>query len=290
MSDTTDIATPDADRSAVAAAARAGEPDRFLAALLAPPSQREALLALAAFAAELARIPLVVVREPAMGEIRLQWWRDALELPQGLRAGHGVADAVRGAARSYHLPAALLGGLIDARAVQLRGDLFPNEEALHDYLWKTEGVLFALAARVVGLTASAEVEVACAASGHAYGMARLLLGLPRSLSLGRISLAQTQIAMAGLTPQELLAGTGGAKVVRLLGECRGQIRSSLATARRFAVKLPRTTRVAFLPLALVGPYVRALERPGPAFLREEAPPARLTRVCRIAAAHLFGRL
>jgi phytoene synthase len=290
VSDRADIAAPDGDAAAVVAVARAGEPDRYLAALLAPPPQRGALLALAAFAAELARIPRLVVREPLMGEVRLQWWRDALELAEGQRAGHRVADAVRVAARNYELPPALLDGLIDARGLELRGDSFADDQVLHDFLWKTEGALFALACRVIGLAAGRDVDSACTASAQAYGIARLLLGLPRSLVLGRIPLPRAQIAAAGLTAEELLAGTAEFETTRLLTLYHAQIRGSFASAHRFAAQLPRRQRVAFLPLALVGPYVRALERQGSAALREEVRVAPLTRVRRIAAAHLFGRL
>lgn len=283
-----DSATPEDDDAAVAATARAGEPDRYLAALLAPPSQREALLALAAFAAELARIRLVV-REPMMGEIRLQWWRDALAVAEGERAGHSVADAVRRAARDCALPPHLLHGTIEARALELQSAPFVDDAALDGFLWNTEGAQFALAARVVGLVVSGEVEAACRFSGQAYGAARLLLGLPRSLSLGRIPLSQAQMAKAGVGAQDLLAGASGAQVAALLAACRAQISASLAAARRLVQRLPRTSRVAFLPLALVGPYVRALERAGDNPLRQEARIAPLTRVLRIAAAHLFGR-
>src|SRR5262245_20169358 len=99
---------PESDAAAVAAAAREGEPDRYLAALLAPAQRREALLAVAAFAAEVARVPFLAVREPAMGEVRLQWWRDALEQPGDARTGHAVADAVRAAVARYNLPAATM--------------------------------------------------------------------------------------------------------------------------------------------------------------------------------------
>jgi phytoene synthase len=253
-SDQPGIAAPNGDGTAVAAAARAGEPDRYLAALLAPPPQRDALLALAAFAAELHRIPRLIVREPLMGEIRLQWWRDALALAEGRRTGHEVADAVRQAARSHGLPAPLLEGLIDARALELAAGPFADDRSLQDFLWSTEGALFALAARVLGHPPSAGAEVACRASGEAYGMARLLLSLPRSLAQGRIPLSQTEIAKAGATAHELLAGTAGAKVGGLLGAYRVQICHSLVRARRLAAQLPRRTRIAFLPLALVKPY------------------------------------
>jgi phytoene synthase len=289
VSNTAKSTTPDADVSAVAAAARSGEPDRYLAALLAPPQHRQALLALAAFSAELARIPLLVVHEPAMGEIRLQWWRDALEMPAALRAGHPVADAVRAAAQTYELPADLLEALIEARSCQLRPDPPASELELRDLLWKTDGSLFALAGRVVGLAGSAEVEAGCAASGYAYGCVQLLMGLPRALSLGRIPLAETQLEPAGLSAQILLSGAGEANIERLIANYSAQIRLGLATARQFTAKLPRAARVAFLPLALVEPYLRSIERSGAAFLREGASLAPLTRVCRVAAAHLLGR-
>jgi phytoene synthase len=54
--------------------------------------------------------------------------------------------------------------------------------------------------------------------------------------------------------------------------------------------LPRHVRPAFLPLALVEPYLRALERPGRDVLRAPAALAPLTRVWRIAAAHWLGRI
>jgi phytoene synthase len=251
-------------------------------------TSRRCSLALAAFAAELARIPRLVVREPLMGEVRLQWWRDALALGEGERTGHGVADAVRQAVHNYNLPVPLLDGLIEARCLELGGGPFADDPALQDFLWSTEGALFALAARVLGVPSGAGVEAACRASGQAYGMARLLFTLPRTLAEGRIPLSQTGIATAGVAPNQLPSGVAGTKVARLLGTYRVQIRHSLVSARRLASQLPRRTRIAFLPLALVKPYVRAQERLGPS-LRKEAGIAPLSRVCRIAVAHVLGR-
>jgi phytoene synthase len=291
VSDSPHSAKPDGDGSPIAAIAKDGEPDRYLAALLSPPARREALLALAALSAELSRIPLRTVHEPAMGEIRLQWWRDALALPPELRTGHPVADAVRKAAQNHQLPGDLLEALIDARSILLDGTSPLTEDAFRDLLWKAEGSLFALGARVVGLPASARVHASCTAAGQAYGLARLLLELPRMLAAGRMPLAKVQLDSAGLSAEELLAGaSGGAKIEALLGDCSAQIRRNLDVARQFTATLPRALRVAFLPLALVEPYLRVLDRSGGALLREETCVVPLTRVCRISAAHLFGRL
>jgi phytoene synthase len=280
----------------VAAIARAGEPDRHLAALLAPEPQREALLALAALAAELARIPHRAVREPFMGEIRLQWWRTALGLGEGGEGGadsggHAVAEAMRSAVRSYNLPAALLDDMIGAHALELRAAPFEDDAALSGFLDRTEGALFALACRVVGVGARPQIESACAAAGRAYGLARLMLRLPRTLALGRVPLAQTQIAAAGLSPHELLAGTdSGAAGEALINACFAQIRGNLAEARSLVRDLPRRERVAFLPFGLVRPYLRLLERQGGGALREEVQIVPLARAWAVAVAHMLGRL
>ena len=61
------------------ALARTYEPERYLAATLAPAPQQSALIALAAYAADLQRIAASAT-QPLLGEIRLQWWRDSLVL------------------------------------------------------------------------------------------------------------------------------------------------------------------------------------------------------------------
>jgi phytoene synthase len=135
-----------------------------------------------------------------------------------------------------------------------------------------------------------ELHAAAAACGHAYGLARLLLGLPQALAHGRLALPLARLDAAGAMPQALLAGEGGEAIRPLLADLQAQARHSLATGRKHVADLPRAVRTAFLPLALVESYLRALERPGRDVLREPATIAPLTRVGRIAAAHWLGRL
>ena len=56
---------------------READRDRYLATLFAPAEHRDALYALYAFNAEIARVR-DMAREPMPGEIRLQWWVDVL--------------------------------------------------------------------------------------------------------------------------------------------------------------------------------------------------------------------
>jgi phytoene synthase len=84
--------------------------DRYIADLFAPEPARRHLFALHAFSAEVARIRDTVT-DPVLGEIRLQWWRDALLTGSG---GHPVASALVETIRTFacRWPDR---GLIDAR-------------------------------------------------------------------------------------------------------------------------------------------------------------------------------
>jgi phytoene synthase len=142
----------------------------------------------------------------------------------------------------------------------------------------------------MGLPASVETEAACTASGYAYGFTRLLLDLPRTLRQGRVWLPAALIEASGLTMEEMLAGASDERCSTLLAQCSAQIRRSLVVARQFTSGLSRSTRLPFLPLALVEPYLRGLERSGRLLLREDRRIAPLSRISRIATAHLLGRV
>jgi phytoene synthase len=278
-----------ATAQAVIASARAGEPDRYLAALLAPPAARDGLLALAAFSAELGRIGHLVTREPMMGEIRLQWWRDALASPEpATRTGNPIADALREAAMRHALPAPLLLGMIDAHASDLQAEPFATEAVLDRYLADNEAAQFNLAARIAGGSAGADLDAASAAAGRVYGLVHLLLGLPQALSQGRLPLPRARLERVGL--DDIPGEPDPVKVTALMTSLSGEVRANLGAARQHVAKLPRPARVAFLPLALVEPYLRALERPARNPLRDLAEIAPLQRVWRIASAHWLGRM
>jgi 15-cis-phytoene synthase len=274
---------------AVVQSARNGEPDRYLAALLAPPAARSSLLALAAFASELTRVGAAVTREPVMGEVRLQWWRDALQ-PTAGRTGNPIADALTTAGIEADLPRELLLEAIEGHGDDLDPQPLENDADLRVHLWRVEGTVFALGARVLnGRRGGSDPHPAAESAGHAYGLARLLLGLPHALSRGRQPLPRSRLATAGLSREALLAGSSSEQLAGVLAGLHAEARKHLKEAKDHVAKLPREMRVAYLPLALVEPYLRALERPGRDVLRTPADVAPLTRACRIAAAHWLGR-
>ena len=272
-------------------AAMLSEPDRYVAATLAPPADRAALAAVAAFAAELARIP-AIVSEPMLGDIRLQWWRDALASGrEGQRSGHPVADALSEAAQRYRLDPAVLGEMIDARELDLSGGMPHDDAQLSAYLRATEGHPFRLALVIAGARGDLIDELAGPA-GEAYGLARGLGRLAVQVHNGGVILPAERIRRAGADPNGL-AGQPLAADVELALRCvtadlEAKARAALADVRAKWRDLDRASRIALLPLAMVEPYFRAQSgRRSVLELRDVSP---FERVVRIGLARLTGRV
>jgi phytoene synthase len=277
-----------AHEDVVRVSARAWELDRYLAALLAPRRLRQDLIALAAFAGEIARIPAFVT-EPMMGEIRLQWWREALEISDlAARSGHPVADAIRATAARHHLPLGLLIGFIDAQSVALHDEPMADDQALTAHLAKTEGALFELALRITGRQ-DEDAHAAALAAGLAYGLARLLVELPALWAQGRILIPLTRLSAAGLTLAEVQAGVPPERLAPVLSGLAGEARRQLAEARRLDRRLGRAQHVALLPLAVVEPYLQAFETGRRDFLREPLEISPLRRVWALWRSSWSGR-
>lgn len=272
-------------------AAMRGEADRYLAATLAPREARSALAALAAFCAEIARVPSTV-SETLLGEIRLQWWRDALaDGREGRFCGHPVADALIAAASDGGLPSDLLDAIIDARAIDLSGEMFPDDAQLGAYLRATEGNAFLLAMCALGAKPSDVGDLASTA-GYAYGVARGLCRLPMLLHNGGMILPANRLKVAGIDPQELTARPASPVLndaVRGVARAMaGDARDALMRARAQARQLDKAQRTALLPLAMVEPYFRA--QSSRKILVEPADVSPARRVVSIGLAHLTGRL
>src|SRR3954468_1442712 len=154
------------------ATVRKYDPDRYFSALFAPADKRPLLFALYAFNHELAHIG-ETVREPMMGEIRLQWWRETAEgAREGKPRAHDGARALAELFARADLPTSLFDAMIDARALDIAGDPAPDQASLDRYLDSTSGNLMRLAVRVLG--ADAAHDDLAREAGIAYGLAGLV--------------------------------------------------------------------------------------------------------------------
>ena len=139
--------------------------DRFLATLFAPEASRSDLYVLYAFDLETAGVAQKV-RDPAAGEIRLQWWRDALagiaETP-----GNPVADAMLETTARYGIDTLLALSLIDARRQALYDTDSQTEAEFELFASQTEGAIYLMAAQVLGGTPSQGTKLAAHHAGFA---------------------------------------------------------------------------------------------------------------------------
>ena len=282
-------AETEAGLAELTALARAYEPERYLAATLAPKPQQAVLIVLAAYAADLQRIPATAT-QPMLGEIRLQWWRDSLELiAKGSRIGSPLADALGKAIRTYDLPLPLLVAMSEARAWELYDDPMSDQAALDGYLSKTEAVPFELALRMLGMPAG-DAGALSQPAGRLFGMTRLLARLPVHLAAGRQPFPETILAPYGISAETLLTGNVTAEIRRMIVALADDITAGLAALRPQLRALSRIERVALLPLAAVPPYLGTIVGQSRDPVRDVADLAPLARLWRIAGGHVLGRI
>ncbi|HEX4181876.1 MAG TPA: squalene/phytoene synthase family protein [Caulobacteraceae bacterium] len=154
------------------AVVRRADPDRWLASrFISDPTVRADVIALYAFNHELARVG-ETVHEPLMGEIRLTWWREALDEIFAGRSvrRHPVAEALEAAVRRRGLARAPLEALVEARFSDLEPDALALEPALEAYVDGTAGALMAVA---VAVAAGVEAH-GLRPAARAWGLAGLL--------------------------------------------------------------------------------------------------------------------
>jgi len=264
----------------VRAEARDLDYDRYLAALLSPADAREDLLALAAFHGEIARIAFTV-REPGIGEIRLQWWREALQDAEASDTGAPLADAVRAMTRRAGLPVGDLIAIIDAYNGLLYPGALADAGAISAFADAAQGAAFRLAALRLAQAKSdasndrtAAGEALITAAGQAYGRVQLLRALSVLCALGRNPFGDRAAAGWQPTVQPVMA----------------EAREWLNKARLETRAAPTYVLPAVLPVALVEPYLAALEKLGAEVASEEAAISPLSRVWRIFWARKRGRL
>ncbi|EPX78941.1 squalene/phytoene synthase family protein [Litoreibacter arenae] len=158
------------------------DPERFSAAQLGTETAQKVLWPLYAMNVEVSRAPWVT-QEPMIAEMRLQWWRDALEeIAEGkpIRA-HEVTTALGAAIGARE--AALLDELVQARRWDIYKDGFDDEAALLAYLDNTAGLLMWAGALALGAPEDAKADVI--AYGRAAGLARFLQAAPELEARGR---------------------------------------------------------------------------------------------------------
>ena len=242
---------------------RANDRDRYYATLVLPAPARDAVTALYAFNADLASVR-DRAREPAAGEIRLQWWIDALE-----GEGHGavrqnpLAGALLDAIAEYALPTPAIVRMIEARRFDLYDDPMPDMPTFEGYAGETASALYQLAAMI--LNGGRPVEPGDAA-GH-LGVAHALVGHLRAFgynaSKGRIILPLDVFTTCGVTAADIRAGKASENLSVALTRYADLATQHLDRADAAIAALPKALRPALALRVVLRAQLKTLDLDAP---------------------------
>jgi phytoene synthase len=253
----------DADYAHCEGLLRREDRDRWLASLFVPREPRRHIHALYAFSLEVARVR-EIVSEPLLGEIRFQWWRDALEGAADAddAKANPVAAALLDTIARFDLPKAPLLELIFARAAGLYGEPMQSVEALESYTQATCSNLLRLAALILDGAEAAASRDAALHAGIAYGITGLIRALPWHCERGQVFVPVGILQAHGASRDDFAAGHASPGVLAALADTRAVARAHLDILYATLPGLPEKSRPAFLPICLCEPYQRLMEKPG----------------------------
>lgn len=241
---------------------RKEDPDRFFACLFAPEDKRRHLHALYCFSLELARVR-ELVSEPLTGEIRMQWWRDALcGEGRGDVEAHPIAGALIDTISRFNLPVQAMKDLIEGRSFDLYDDPMPTRGDLEGYCGETSSSLIRLASLVLAEGRDPGGAEAAGHGGVAYALTGLLRALPWHAARGQLYLPADILGRHSVTRDDVMSRNVTPGLCDALAEMRALARHHYDCALRAADQMAPQTRAALMPLAIVPVYLKRMEKGG----------------------------
>ena len=220
------------------------------------------MFALYAFNYEIARVREIVT-EPMLGQIRLQWWREAVaaafegEPPRR----HEIVLPLTRAIREFALSRVPFDTLIDTREVDLKTEPPETMAALEAYAEGTSASLVRLAVEVLAPPSPAGQEVGRAV-GIGYALAGLIRAMPFHAAAGRSYIPADLISRHGIDPAEYRARRTTDGLRGAVAEVAAAARRHLDAAPRGRGAVPRSAIPALLPALVARGFLNRLERVG----------------------------
>ena len=180
--------------------------DRYLLTLFAPASARPALWAILALNLELARIP-ESVSQLVLGQMRLAWWRDAVDkaLSSGETGGNPILAGLAAANVAGRLERESVIHLIDGS----ERDLLRAADASLAEIELDTGIIGAALTRLRLKALGFEPKEFAGAGQHfgsASGLSRLVCSIPPKAARGQLVLPADLAEIAEIGPGPVLTG------------------------------------------------------------------------------------
>lgn len=263
MNASVDGSLPDA-ASYCAALLRERNIDRYLAALFLSAEIRRDVYALYAFDVEITQIRSMI-KEPMMGEIRAQWWRDIIG---GDRSGEAdnnpVAAELLRAIATNSLPPMGFDNYLKARVFDLYSDPMPDTGMFEGYAGETAAFLFYQSASIIakssGVAIPDELPDCAGHAGVAWAIVDVLKNLPVHRARHQCFVSGDVLTKAGVTLDEYFSAEDEDKNVSLVRELIVEARRHQTLFRSNFETLPSELKPAFLTMSLVSPYLSRIEK------------------------------
>lgn len=261
-----------------------------LAALFAPEPARSRLLALHAWHEEIAGLPLRL-SEPAIGAMRMEWHREAVEAafaePPDVRRN----PVIEGLASLRGVPggpsAAELNAILDAHDADFDGRRFAGLQEMRAFADAGWGQVMVMAARLID--PHFDPGGALQAAGRAWGVSEMVRSFALRAGRGLALIPDDVLADTGLTDARLASGREPELARKALDPVIDAAETALAQARRDVRGLPAQYFPAWGPAALVSGVLRRSGRAGDPY-RTPLTPSPLTRQLALVKASLTGRI
>jgi phytoene synthase len=225
-------------------------PDRYFSTLLAPTEKRRDLFAIYAFDAEISAIA-ENVSDPAIGEIRFQWWYDTLATVfAGDSQQHPVARELVLAIKRHDLPSHLFSHLIDAHRFDLYYKPMADMDALAQYLKKTSIATIDLACRILIGENALSIKTLIDKAGTAYGVGQIVSLLPQHIARKQCFVPASLLAQHQLKPTQFLTGEFSTTMKLAILQLQHLIVESVTVLRHETAATPKRALPAFFPSGL----------------------------------------
>lgn len=234
---------------------RRADPDRWLTTLFAPDARRPGLHALYAFNAEIARAR-GAVSQPMIGQIRLQWWREAWEgIWEDRPRNHPVVAALH--AHCRNLDRGDVFTLIDARETDMEETPPADMDALLRYAEASSTPLMRMACALLEEEIDDET---LRLAGMGYALTGMLRATSHFAAQRRVYLPADRLAAAGLVPESLHQAGLGPPAIAVIAEVGREAEALFVSLRQRPIS--RRAMAAVLPATIARTHLRQLARAG----------------------------
>ncbi|KAF8914932.1 isoprenoid synthase domain-containing protein [Mucidula mucida] len=240
--------------------------ESYLAGPFYPAELRTGYYALKAFSVELATVQ-DSVSNPMIGQMRMQFWRDAVKgIADDRPPRHPIALALHAATQKSRLPSYHLKRIIDARDAEMQSSSHLTTDSLMTHAESTSSSLLYLLLSMLSVSDST-VSHAASHLGIAQTLTTLLRALPYHAINGRMVVPAEITAKHGVVQEDVFRkGSGARGIDEAVFELATLANDHLNTARSmfkeggFEGKVPPTVMPVFLAGVPVANILGRLEK------------------------------